>query len=186
MAISADAARDTSGSPPPAHTEFATRVYQSYDDGLRRFFLRRGVARDEVEDLLQDLYVRLLQAGNPQAIRSAQAFVYTTAANLLRDLYRRRRIRESVERRGDDSDLDVRAEGFDPEQSAQSTQELAQLIQALHGLKPATRQVFIGHRLGGQTYAELARGLGISVSMVEKHMMAALATLVPDASHCHA
>jgi RNA polymerase sigma-70 factor (ECF subfamily) len=54
------------------------------------------------------------------------------------------------------------------------------------GLKPAAREVFVGHRIGGRSYAELAQGLGISVSMVEKHMMAALSALDSLAEPGHA
>jgi RNA polymerase sigma-70 factor (ECF subfamily) len=186
MAIAGVASRSAPGQAAKGHAELATLVYRSYDDGLRRFFRRHGVARDDVDDLLQDVYVRLLQAGDPEVIRSAQAFVYTTATNLLRDLYRRRRCRQSVESPAESHDLDVRADGFDPAQSAEYSQHLAHLLHALHRLKPATRQVFVGHRVGGQSYSQLARGLGISVSMVEKHMMAALAALSPLARHCHA
>jgi len=179
MAIAGVASRTTSRQTTAIHAELATLVYRSYDDGLRRFFRRRGVARDDVDDLLQDVYVRLLQTGDPAMIRSAQAFVYATATNLLRDLYRRRRTRQTIEAPEDEHELDARAEGFDPAQSAEYTQQLVHLLQAVCRLKPATRQVFIGHRVSGQSYSQLAQGLGISVSMVEKHMMAALSALSP-------
>jgi RNA polymerase sigma-70 factor (ECF subfamily) len=46
-------------------------------------------------------------------------------------------------------------------------------------LRPATRRVFLGHRLRGQSYSELSSEPGVSVSMIEKHMIAAIAALRP-------
>jgi len=46
-------------------------------------------------------------------------------------------------------------------------------------LRPATRRVFLGHHLRGQSYSELSRELGVSVSRIEKHMIAAIAALRP-------
>jgi RNA polymerase sigma-70 factor (ECF subfamily) len=48
-------------------------------------------------------------------------------------------------------------------------------------LTPRVREVFMMHRVEGRAYSEIARALGISVSTVEKHMMAALRFLVQHA-----
>jgi len=47
----------------------------------------------------------------------------------------------------------------------------------LAGLKPNTREAFELHRIHGNSYAEIALQMGVSVSMVEKHIMAAIAAL---------
>lgn len=161
----------------------AAHACVSFGDGLRRFFLRRGVPRDDVDDLIQDVYLRLLRQCDAPHVRYEQAFVYTTAMNLLRDRYRRNVARGTVESLHDSGE-DIAAEGFDPERSAECTQHLHEVVRTVRRLKPATREVFLGHRLSGLSYADLARELGVSISMIEKHMIAALAALGPVAREC--
>ena len=156
----------------------AMRVHADHDAALRRFFARRGVPRDDVDDLIQEVYLRLLRQRANESIRCTQAFVFATATNLLRDTYRRRRVR-GVHSSDDLDFADLPAEGEDPERSAEYSQHLHTLQDLIRSLKPATRRVFLGHRLGGDSYAELSRALGVSVSMIEKHMIAALAVLGP-------
>lgn len=162
--------------------EFATHVYASHDAGLRRYFARRGVRRDDVDDLIQDVYLRLMRRPESTGIQCTSAFIFTTAANLLRDDYRRRRVRGV--RPADVDSMDLPAEGEDPERSAVAVQHLEAMQDRIRALKPATRRVFLGHRLHGESYAELASLLGVSVSMVEKHMIAAISALGPLAREC--
>jgi RNA polymerase sigma-70 factor (ECF subfamily) len=59
--------------------------------------------------------------------------------------------------------------------------ELRERVQAaadaLDRLTPTARAAFLMHGLDGVGYATVARSLGVSVSMVEKHIMSALATI---------
>lgn len=163
--------------------QLASRVYASHDGELRRYFARRGVRRDDVDDLIQEVYLRLMRRPDSAGILCPQAFVYTTAANLLRDDYRRRRVRGEHPPAKLDS-IELPAEGEDPERSAEVSQHLEAMQDTIRALKPATRRVFLGHRLRGESYAELASLLGVSVSMVEKHMIAAISALGPLAREC--
>lgn len=157
---------------------FVAQAHACFDDGLRRFFARRGVARDDIDDLIQDVYLRLARQPEVGGIRCAQAFVFTTAGNLLRDSYRRRSTR-GAETSVDADGIDLPAEGVDPQRSAEFSQHLQAAHAVIRTLKPATQRVFLGHRVRGQSYAELAHELGVSVSMIEKHMISAIAALVP-------
>src|ERR1700761_2491477 len=55
---------------------------------LVAYFLNRVGDRHEAEDLAQDVFVRI--AGRPQALESPEGYVFTVAANLLKDRNRRR------------------------------------------------------------------------------------------------
>ena len=89
------AARD----PAQRRAVFLAQAHAQFDDGLRRFFARRGVARNDVEDLIQEVYLRLTRQPDVDFIRSAQAFVFVTAKNLLHDRLRRRLARGGRRRR---------------------------------------------------------------------------------------
>lgn len=162
---------------------FLAAAHAAFDHNLRRFFARRGVPRDDLDDMVQEVYLRLARQLGMQDVRSAEAFVIAVAGNLLRDGYRRRSRRcpeISLEATG----LDAPVEGHDPERSAECSQHIVAAGTALGALRPATRHVFLGHRLGGRSYAELSRELGVSVSMIEKHMIAAISALRPVAAEC--
>jgi RNA polymerase sigma-70 factor (ECF subfamily) len=160
-----------------ARAVFLSQTHARFDASLRRFFARRGVARDEIADLVQEVYLRLARLPDERAIRTPQAFVFATAANLLRDRFRRlmtRGTEHSVE-----AGPEIAAEGTDPERAAECDEQLQAVWDVVRALKPATRQVFFGHRMRGQSYAELAVELGVSVSMIEKHMSCAIYALSP-------
>jgi len=157
---------------------FASQAHAQHDEALRRYFARRGLTRDDADDLIQEVYLRLVRQDDVGSIRCAQAFIFTTAANLLRDRYRRHQCHGPLLALDDDHP-DIPAEGFDPERSAECSQLLQAMCEVIDALRPATRRVFLGHRLRGQSYAELAHELGVSISMVEKHMISAIAALNP-------
>ena len=64
-------------------------------------------------------------------------------------------------------------------------QELAIIRRAIAELNPTCRQVFILHRFGNATYGQIAERLGVSVSMIEKHVSAALAHLKSRLDEAH-
>jgi RNA polymerase sigma-70 factor (ECF subfamily) len=164
---------------------FLAAAHAAFDPNLRRFFARRGVPRDDLDDMVQEVYLRLARQPGLQDVRSAEAFVIAIAGNLLRDDYRRRG------RRGPTVSLDAARleslpDGHDPQRSVECSQHIAAAGSVLGALRPATRRVFLGHRLAGHSYAELSRELGVSVSMIEKHMIAALSALRPLMAQCGA
>lgn len=161
-----------------ARNAFLSQAHASFDCSLRRFFARKGVARDEIADLTQEVYLRLARRPDVATIRSAQAFVFVTAANLVHDRFRRKSTR-GAQLSFEDEDQEIAAEGTDPQKEVECTQQLRLVLSAIHSLKPATQRAFLGHRLRGQSYAELAHELGVSVSMIEKHMICAIAVLRP-------
>jgi RNA polymerase sigma-70 factor (ECF subfamily) len=54
---------------------------------------------------------------------------------------------------------------------------LERVVEAIAGLPPRTREVFVLHRFEEITGARIAEQLGISESAVEKHIMKALKAL---------
>ena len=56
-------------------------------------------------------------------------------------------------------------------------QNLAAAAAAIRALPPKTRDAFLLHRFEGLTYRQIAGRLGISVSMIEKHIAEALRQL---------
>jgi DNA-directed RNA polymerase specialized sigma24 family protein len=57
-------------------------LYERYAGALRRFFGRRSLPPEDVADLTQEVFVRLLQYVRQRDISRPQAFIFVTASNL--------------------------------------------------------------------------------------------------------
>lgn len=138
---------------------------------LRRYFKRCAPPQD-VDDLVQEVFLNLQSRQRETKIENLEGYVFMIARNLAR---RRMTTRHLVLTESSD-DLDVPCE-ITPEQIAIGQDSLRRVECAIRALPPRTRQVFVLHRFEEMTYPSIARGLGISVSAVEKHIMAGLKVL---------
>ena len=151
-------------------------INRRYREAVRRYFLKRIGDPAEAEDLTQDLMLRLAAKADLDRIENTESFLFTMAANLLRDRGRRRRTaaRMLAELEG------ARAENFEvlsPERVLSGKQALHNLLKAQGRLDARVRNVFILHRLEGLKYADIAKLYGLSVSSIEKDIIKALAHL---------
>ena len=159
-----------------ARDESLAALVAEYEPALKRFFTRRLSGHHEVEDLVQDVFARLSKRDDLEAIENPQAFLFQIAQNLLRDRGRRSLNRHSSAHVSFD-DLQHSVEAFSAERVFMGRQSIDQVREVILELPQRTGQVFLLSRFDGLTYREISRTLRISVSSVEKHMMAALATL---------
>jgi len=72
------------------------RLARRYYAPLVSFFRKRTRNPAEVEDLVQQVFVRLAQYPEMNQIRNADGFIFQTAANALKDHARHARVRERV------------------------------------------------------------------------------------------
>lgn len=146
---------------------------------LRRYFEKRIGNHAETEDLVQEVFLRLARGGDIGSMERIDAYLFTTAANLLRDRHRRLAVRDAKAHEPYDEMLHGAAgEATGPERALQSTQLIEQLVAALHELPERTRLVFTLYHLEELPHAEIARRLGIAISTIEKHVGRASAHLL--------
>lgn len=143
---------------------------------LLRFFERRVQSREDAEELTQEVFVRLLRRTDIVHVANLEGFVFVTAANLLKDFYRGR-ARRGASKTDSIDDVDLASPHPDPSNVVEDRAELRVLLRAIEELSPKCRAVFVMHRLEEVPHAAIARRMGISVSMVEKHVAAALVQL---------
>ena len=144
---------------------------------LQRFFRGYRLNSADVEDLTQDVFVRLAGPRAQTDLLKPDAFVFTLARNLVRDRARRLHTR-AASMSIDLADInDLSCHRPTPERALELDQSLQHVNQVLAALKPRTRDAFELHRVHGNSYAEIAAQMKISVSMVEKHIMAAILAL---------
>ncbi|MEH0196313.1 RNA polymerase sigma factor [Caulobacter sp. CCNWLY153] len=139
-------------------------------------FLSRRTNPEEAQDLAQEAFLRLTHAAGKQALQKPEAYLGRIARNLLRDRAK------SVSGRRERSHAVLEPEAHatsdgDPHLALEARQLLERHEAAVLKLKPKTREVYLRHRVDGQTYPQIAAALGIGVSAVEKHMMKAIAAV---------
>ena len=149
--------------------DFARRYYAP----LISFFRKRTHNAPEVQDLVQQVFLRLAQYRELTRIQNPDGFIFQTAANILKDHHRQSIVRQqnadhpAVSGRRGDSDLS-------PERVLLGKETLAHLVNALRELPDRTRDVFVLRCFEGLKNVEIAQMHRISVRAVEKHMVKAL------------
>jgi RNA polymerase sigma factor (sigma-70 family) len=146
------------------------------ESALMQFLQHNWRNVSDVEDLLQDVYVRVCEAALKQQPDSPRAFVFTTARNLLIDHVRHARV-IPIEIADDLDAYGIADDEPGPERSAGAREELRRLSAALDRLPPRCREVVVLRRIEGMSRAQIASRLGIAESTVAEHLAKGMSTL---------
>lgn len=145
---------------------------------LMSYFKRRVGDHAEAEDLTQQVFMRLLATEDFERVEQAEGYVFTVAANLLKDRGRRASRRGEHVVIGPNPDLVAEltreaVEDRSPERVLMGRETLADVLRTLDGLGEKTRDIYILFRLENMKQREIAALLGIGQSTVEKHVVKA-------------
>lgn len=149
---------------------------------LISYVTRRGTSPEEAEDLVQEGFARFTRAGHRTDDVDARPLLFVICRNLVGDHWRsagRARAR-SAPLSPDDMEaagLGLASDAPGPDRRAMARQDLAQAADVIRALPPKTRDAFLLNRFEDLTYRQIADRLGVSVSMVEKHVAEALRRL---------
>jgi RNA polymerase sigma-70 factor (ECF subfamily) len=156
--------------PPPVERErwFADQV-QPHEAALRSYVRGAFPGVRDVDDVVQESYLRIWRQRASEPIRCARAFLFTIARNIaLKRVGRQRRSPEIVV--GDLAALGIVAEGHDAAESAARNETFLLLIEALATLPPRCRDITVLRKLKGVPQKEIAATLGISEKTVEEQV----------------
>ncbi len=128
---------------------------------------------DAARDIAQDAWLRISRLREPSALENPRAFLFQVATNLGIDRLRR----TQLARRSGAEEIEAESLAPSVEETVSHRQSLALIEQALNELPDKCRRAFTLHRFDGLSYAEIAVTLGVSESMVEKHIIQALKAL---------
>lgn len=141
---------------------------------LKQYFVRRNCQPATAEDLAQDVFVRLASRAATTEIENIEAYLMQTASSVWKDHCRRRQSRAHSAH----IEFDDPQHGFEelsPDRVYEGRETIARVLEALNALDERPRQVFFLRRFEGMSQKEVAKRLGVSVSLVEKEMMKAIA-----------
>lgn len=131
--------------------------------------VRKLVAPAEVEDILQEAFLRCYEADGVRPVEHPSSYLLKTAINLAINHSSRaeRRLTCSIEVALPDSEP---MSDFDLEQQAIHRERLALYCRAVAELPLQCRRVFLLKKVYGLRQSEIASYLGISENTVEKHI----------------
>lgn len=156
------------------HSTFENKVpaFEKYYTELYRFLTRKLRDSDHAEDLAQETFFRALTVTQP--IRSHRSLLYRIARNLLVDHYRRPDA--NFHEPPDDTEGSQLAAPahLQPYELIEENQYAALMAKTIENLPPRCREAFILHRFDGLSQKEVAQRMGISINMVEKHIIRAM------------
>ncbi|HVK40909.1 MAG TPA: sigma-70 family RNA polymerase sigma factor [Phenylobacterium sp.] len=142
---------------------------------LARYFRARVRTAADIDDMVQEVFLRLAARRGGGTLETAENYLFTVAASVLSDNFRRAARRGGTHQLFDE--LQHAEEDFSPERVYLGQERLRVVEAALYELPERTRVVFVLHRFEEMSYAQIARRLKVSVSAVEKHMSKALGHL---------
>lgn len=132
----------------------------------------------EVEDIVQETYVRVCQVKNKDAIREPRSFLFRTAQNLALDYAKRAESRltagtewidelpaaDSAPAAGADADVTYA--------QVASDEEFVLFCEAVRELPRQCRRAFILKKVYGYSLKEIAAEMGVTQVTVESHIVA--------------
>jgi len=146
-----------------------TPVFVRNQSFLKRFLTRFLSSSQDIEDVVQESYLKALCAEQKKEISSPKAFLFRIARNeALKELQKKsRRITDYLD------ELDAQDESSSEtamEDSSNAKQRFGLFCESALEMPPRCRKAFLMCKVYGFSYKEIAAHLDISVSGVEKHV----------------
>jgi RNA polymerase sigma-70 factor (ECF subfamily) len=155
------------------HEDKLTTLFISLRSSLA-LAVRGIVPPKEVEDIVQETYVRAIQNAKKDAVLEPQAFLFTIAKNLALD-YAKRAEHRLASHIDPAESLELAALRLNPTlDDAASREEFAIFCEAVRQLPVQRRRVFVLKRVYGYSQKEIAAQLDISEKTVERHLTLAM------------
>jgi RNA polymerase sigma factor (sigma-70 family) len=138
---------------------------------LRRFIRRRVPDPGDAEDVLQDVFARLVEANRLlMPIDHVTGWLFRVARNRITDLFRRKTPERFADATGAAGEELLSIEELVPSPDAGPETLYARRVlldeieRAIAELPEEQRAVFVGHELEGRSFSEMAEESGVSVN----------------------
>lgn len=147
-------------------------LFKQYARFVASFLLRMGVARSDLDDVMQEVFLVAHKLGGytPGAAKPT-TYLANIALRAATTHRRKRQVRSFV--RANSELVGSAGTELDPERSADNQERLALLQAALDRLDDDKRAMFIMAEIHGETVVAIAAGLGIPVDTAYSRLRAA-------------
>lgn len=146
-----------------------TNEYLGFKDQLMRLVKRIIKGSGDVEDILQDAYVKTYNASKEQDIKCPRAFLTHTARNLALNHIKLARVKYNISLEENDNSA-VISKDASAEDALDSQRRFRHLCSIISDLPPQCRRAFIYKKVYGMTHKEISAKMNISPKTIEKHI----------------
>jgi RNA polymerase sigma factor (sigma-70 family) len=153
-----------------------SQLYELYRKELIAFVRRKfGSGPPEPEDVAQQAFTNFAALGSSAAIVNPRAFLFRTAHNIaLNDCKRQHISRRLFESSPEPREVCEARDDFNPEIVLLGKEQYLLIEAVIRAMPERRRAILLLNRLEGVSYAEIARSMGVSESVVRKHAALAI------------
>lgn len=163
----------------PGRKQLVEQLFERHAPVLRRFLRGQSVPPEDTEELVQELFTRLmgvarLEERMTDATGSVRSYLLTMANNLIVDQERKRQVRDAYAAREIDGEpTDERS----PEQIVAAQLELEAIRAVILDMPLNWRVALILQRFRNMSYEEIALHMGVQSKQVDNYLVRALRRL---------
>jgi RNA polymerase sigma factor (sigma-70 family) len=150
------------------HDWFLNQIFR-HRAALHRYLRKFTSGAEDVEDLVQETYVRMYALRDFREIESPQALLFRIAHNTAVERARRRAT-QSTDSVGDFDSLNVYSAEAPADEQLDARRRFESFCAAVDRLPPLCRRVFVLRKVYRLSHDEIAEVLGVSHSTIEKHV----------------
>ena len=149
-------------------------LYSRHRGGVFRYLLRQCGSRGAAEELMQDIWLNLIQSRSRYQVEAKfTTWLYTVAHNRLIDHYRRHKGLQVISLEGDSEDDPIQLPAhasLQPERQAQGREQAARLLWLVESLPAVQREAFLLHEEGGLSLEQIAEVTGVGRETVKSRL----------------
>ena len=164
--------------------------------GIYNFVLRSVRERGRAEELLQEVFLRVVRSKDRyERTAKFSTWIYSIARNLCVDESRRARFRDhqslDAERRGKDGEgggpmvARLESKSVPTDAAAEAPKLRERLQEAVAGLPEEQREVFVMRQVSGMSFREIGEAIGVPENTVKSRMRYALEKLREQLADLH-
>ena len=162
----------------PGRRQLVEQLFDRHARGLRLFLRGRSVPLDQVEDLVQELFTRLmgverLEEKMSDSTGSSRSYLLTMANNMIVDRQRRSRVRRAYAAEQREIGHE-RVEERTPERIVAAQLELEAIKAEIMDMRLNWRLAIVLQRFGNMSYEDIASHMGVTVKQVENYIVRAM------------
>jgi len=157
---------------PPEYSEQSRWFSENllpHEQMLRAWLRSRFSAQLDVDDVIQESYLRILQAHKKKPVKTPKAFLFATARNIALNMVRASTVRGAGDFKTVD-DLDLLDDGEAIQETVARNQELESLTTAIQSLPQKCRQVFTLCKVYGMSPKEISEELNLSLPTIYRQL----------------
>ena len=150
------------------HDWFLNQIFK-HRTALHRYLGKLTSGAEDVEDLVQEAYVRIYAVTDYHQVESPKALLFRIAHNLAVERARRQKA-QATDTMADFETLSVYSNEAPPDEQTDSRRRFESFCAAVDRLPPLCRRVFVLRKVHKLSPAEISEVLGVSESTIEKHV----------------